>query len=427
LREVSVGTTGTDGRFRDAVRHGASAARQSAIVVSSTDPWHRAADIDRNTEQPGFDRVLRSGLVNNRPAVMPVALLFGTPEDAQAEIRWLAERKFPVGRVEMGEEPDGQNALPEDYGALYEQWARAIHAAQPGLALGGPGFQTGFAEVRIWPDAHGETSWLKRFVSYLNSIGAGADFNFLSVEWYPFDDACAPAAPHLAQEPKLLAAAFRAWAADGLADKPKLVTEYGYSAFAAQPEVTLEGALLNTDFAAHFLTLGGTAAFLYGYEPNTLLKESDCNSWGNNMLLQADDTYRVQYRLPGYYAAQLLTSDWAEPVDELHTLYSAGFRADDGSTAPVTAYAVHRPDGRWAVLVLNKDPRRTWRLRLRAGSRQMFAGQVTVAQYGKAQYTWKADGEQGHPSRSLPPTRGRTAGDELTAPPYSLSVVTGSG
>jgi hypothetical protein len=127
LREVSVGTDDAGG-FHDWVRHGPSNRGQSLVYVSSTDPWHRASDIDWNTEEPGFDRVLRSGLTNGLPTVVPVPVLFGIPEDAQAELSFLARRGFPVGRVEVGEEPDGQNVLPEDYGALFVQWARALHA-----------------------------------------------------------------------------------------------------------------------------------------------------------------------------------------------------------------------------------------------------------------------------------------------------------
>jgi hypothetical protein len=422
LREISVGT-GAGGNFRDAVRRGHTATTQSAITVSSTDPWHRATDIDTQTEQPGFDKVLATGLVNGLPAVVATSLLYGTPEDAQAELSWLTARGFPIGGLELGEEPDGQNALPEDYGRLFVQWARSLHAVRADVRLGGPALQTGFAEVRVWPDAAGETSWLRRLAAYFRSVGALGDFGFLSVEWYPFDDACAPVPPHLRAEPELLAATFRRWASDGLGAVPKLVTEYGYSAFAAEPEVDVTGAIVNTDFAAQFLTLGGTAAFFYGYEPNTLLKEADCNSWGNTMLLQADDDYDITARMPAYFAARLLTQVWAQPVDALHTLYPATVHTAGSSGGAVTAYALRRPDGRWAVLVLNKDAGRAVHLRL-----TIFRGTVAVTQYGRAQYAWHPAGERGHPTRDLQPvTSDIRAGAAITLPALSMTVVTGVG
>ena len=420
LREISVGT-GVGSNFRDAVRHGRRATTQSVSTVSSTDPWHRATDIDTLTEQPGFDKVLDTGLVNGLPAVVATPLLYGTPEDAQAELSWLTARGFPIGGLELGEEPDGQNALPEDYGRLFVQWARALHAVRPEVRLGGPALQTGFAEVRVWPDAAGETSWLRRLTAYLRAHGAMDDFGFLSVEWYPFDDACAPAVPHLRAEPQLLAATFRRWAADGLGAVPKLVTEYGYSAFAAEPEVDVTGAIVNTDFAAQFLSLGGAAAFFYGYEPNTLLKEADCNSWGNTMLLQADDNYTVTARMPAYFAARLLTQVWAQPVDAPHTLYPATVHTSGSPDGALTAYALRRPDGRWAVLVLNKDPGGAVQVRM-----PIFRGTVTVSQYGRAQYAWHAAGEHGHPTRDLPPVTSAARADAvITLPGLSMTVVSG--
>src|SRR2546425_6297671 len=67
IREIDLGKMGKDGRFHDHIRHAPDRHRQTIIYASSTDPWHRAEDIDYSAEQPGLDFILRSKLTNNLP------------------------------------------------------------------------------------------------------------------------------------------------------------------------------------------------------------------------------------------------------------------------------------------------------------------------------------------------------------------------
>ena len=122
-------------------------------------------------QHSGFDLFFTSGLTNNLPAMIPVTMLYGTPDDAAAQIAYIEKRGYPIGYIEMGEEPDGKHAMPEDYAALYLQWATAIHKVDPKLKLGGPIFEGVNEDIRVWPDAQGRTSWMGRFVDYLKSHG----------------------------------------------------------------------------------------------------------------------------------------------------------------------------------------------------------------------------------------------------------------
>jgi hypothetical protein len=51
--------------------------------------------------------------------------------------------------IEMGEEADGQHMLPEDYGALYLQFATTIHRLVPEAS---PAFESVNMDVEVWPD-----------------------------------------------------------------------------------------------------------------------------------------------------------------------------------------------------------------------------------------------------------------------------------
>ena len=429
IREIELGNIDQHNHFRDHIRHGHDRHRQTIIYVSSTDPWHRAEDIDFSIEQPGLDFILQGKLSNNLPVLVPVGVLYDTPENATAEINYLLRRNYNLEGVELGEEPDGQWCSPEDYATLYSGVARRIAALNPQLKLGGPSLQNFEDQLLTWADASGNRSWMNRFLKFIR--GAGARFDFFSFEFYPFDNICAEAAPQLLEVPKRLSAMLTSLRADGVpSDIPWLITEYGYSVFSGRHEVDIEGALFNADTVGAFLTLGGSKPYLYGYEPNYLQDELKC-SWGNLMMLQLNPKSDQVNRLSAYYAAQLITKEWMQATNETHEVFPVTIERKATSSPVVTLYAVRRPDKQWALLAINKHPNRAARLNVQfkipgAKEQESFVGQVEVIQFSRAQYAWHDDGPNGHPIRSLPPARfTREASSSYDLPPYSLTVLRG--
>jgi hypothetical protein len=126
IQQLAAGTLDASGAFVEVTKNADE--RRPTYCVSSIDPWHSEDDVDDGGggyQHSGFDIFFTSGLTNNLPAMIPVTLLYGTPDDAAAQIAYIEKRGYSI--VEMGEEPDGKHAMPEDYAALYLQWATAIH------------------------------------------------------------------------------------------------------------------------------------------------------------------------------------------------------------------------------------------------------------------------------------------------------------
>lgn len=432
VRELALGT-GTGAGFSDQVIHERSKS-QTMMYTSSTDPWHRAKDINRNYEQPSFSRVFDSGLTNGLPMMVPVPVLYGVPEDAAALLRYLRSRKYPVNQIEIGEEPDGQLAQPEHYAALYTQVADALKRVDPKIQLGGPGYQTVTPDWIFSPDAAGEKSWTRRFVSFLRAHHHLADFNFFSFEWYPFDDVCADTTKPLADNPALLADIVARQEKNGVPhDIPKVITELGYSSFAAQSELEMPGAVFDAETMAKFFQLGGDATYFYGLEPNEAMQEDEgksCESYGNLMLFQSYDDGKTR-PVAAFYASRLVTTQWIEPGSGRHQVFTATSSGRSGQPL-VTAYALKRPDGRLSVMLFNKDPKRAITVRLETstgGSRTVLPGRLDLQQYSGKQYIWEpapASESHGSPKLNLPPEHqvlSRDKGAVVTLPPMSISVV----
>jgi hypothetical protein len=98
----------------------------------------------------------------------------------------IQRRGYPISYVEMGEEPDEQQMVPEDYTALYVQWATAIHKVDPKLKLGGPVFEGENEDIDVAPTPDGRVFWLGRCVDYLKAHGRISDLAFMSFEHYPY-------------------------------------------------------------------------------------------------------------------------------------------------------------------------------------------------------------------------------------------------
>lgn len=423
LREIYAGDF-HQGRFEDLISHGVDQKHQTLMHVSSTDPWHRETDLDENIEQPGLDRVFQDGLTNGLPMVTPVGLLFDTPENSANEVRYLRSRGYSFERVELGEEPDGQYVTPEDYGALYLQWATAIHKVDPKLKLGGPSFQEIEPDTSRRQYKFGNSTWMRRFLNYLSAHGRSSDYNFFSFEWYPFDDVCEPVAPQLANANRMLTESLREMQRQGVTHKfPWIISEYGYSAFATRSEISIEGALFYADLVGQFLSLGGDQAFLYGYAASQPVIDQ-CTA-GNNMLFFMDKGGNIKYPYAPYYGARLLTQNWLS-AKGWHNLYPTVV-----STPAVTAYAVQRPDDLWSVLLVNKDPVQAYRVQLKFQSNGPFkslTSPVELFQYSSVQYVLNDDKTNPTPVKNEPPSYTRLNVGQTTwidLPGYSLTVVRG--
>lgn len=434
IRELYLGTTTADGKFHDVMRHTADQ-DQTPTYCSSVDPWHGPEDLDEKAgDQVGFDLFYTSGVTRGLPAMIPIALIYGTPEDAVAEIAYIKKRGYPISYVEMGEEADGHYMTPEDYATLYVQFAAALHRFDPELKLGGPIFTGVNTDIETWPDTEGKTSWTRRFIDYLKSHGKLGELAFFSFEHYPMEPGQIPWSS-LYDEARLVTQIMKIWREDGVpANVPLFITESNISSASSEAYPDIYGALWLADYIGAFLSGGGDAVYYFHYLPLGLGRGHN-GSVGTFDFFSADKDLKIEQPLSQYFASQLINLEWVQPGNGTHKVFAAASDVSDGAGhALVTAYPVLRPDGQWSLLVINKDQENAQTVGISFDDQEKrnsgsFTGTVSVTTFGKAQYQWHANvkgGTADPDGPALKSTVNAGAGTKFTLPAASVTVIRGS-
>jgi hypothetical protein len=430
IQQIEAGTFDRGGRFIGVGKNPAE--KLTAYCVSSIDPWHSADDVNDSGgyQHTGFDLLFSSGLTNNLPAMVPVTMLYGTPDDAAAQIAYIEKRGYNLGYVEMGEEPDGKHAMPEDYGALYIQWATALHKVDPKLKLGGPVFEGVNEDITLWPDAAGKISWMGRFVDYLKSHQRLDDLAFVSFEHYPFEP-CDITWKTLYTEPQLMKHILQVWRNDGVPKNvPLMVTENHLAAQLTGPMTTIFAALWLADNVGSFFEGGGAAFYHSPIQPQDI--HNTCEGWASWSNFVADENYNIKGYTSPYFAAHIINREWVQHQSGIHRMFpSSPDIKDSGGNALVTSYAVRRPDGNWSLMLVNRDENNAHTIRVVfSGSHReaSFDGEVRLATFGSEQYVWINDGVNSHADPDGPVvarTLATNAQTTFVLPKASVTVLRG--
>ncbi|MGH9466688.1 MAG: glycosyl hydrolase family 5 [Terriglobales bacterium] len=430
IHEVHVGRLASDGAFPDRVVHAADEARQTVTYCSSTDPWHVAAGLIPRRAQTGLDLFFTSGITNHLPAMIPVAVVYSTPEDAAAEVAYLKKRGYAVGWMEMGEERDGQYMMPEDYATLYMQFADAMHKADPALQLGGPVFQGIRQDVSVWADAQGRTSWFGRFLDYLKAHGRLQDLTFVSFEIHPYN-ARSMQWKDLYRVRPLSRKRLQTFWDDGLPKRiPLMNTESNLCGSLSRWMSDIFSALWLADTIGSFFLYGGGAYLHSPIQAGGINHDGQgWATWGNFVW---GPNNAVTDHTAFYWASRVINLEWVKHGIGEHRLYAVDATVEDAAgNALVTTYAVERPGGEWALLIVNRDRARphdgtvTFQGAVAPG---FFTGPVRMVAYGSEQYVWHGETAQAYAApHDLPQesTLGVGEGASVRLPKASITVLRG--
>ncbi|MBV9266712.1 MAG: hypothetical protein JO061_11140 [Acidobacteriaceae bacterium] len=116
----------------------------------------------------------------------------------------------------------------------------------------------------------------------------------------------------------------------------------------------------------------------------------------------------------------------------MHKMYKSSLEIKDADgNQLVTSYAVHRPDGNWSVMLVNRDKEQAHTIRVvfNDGHKKLsFAGPVEWTTFGSEQYVWHDKGERSYADPDGPPAGHTVAGgaeSTYTLPKAAITVLRG--
>jgi hypothetical protein len=224
------------------------------------------------------------------------------------------------------------------------------------------------------------------------------------------------------------------WREDGVPKEvPLFITESNLSSQSSEAYLDVWSGLWLADYIGAFLGAGGNAVYYFHYLPSPL-QPGHYGSPGTFNFFSADDRLQIRQPLAQFFTSQLINLQWLQPGNGEHRLFTAvGDVSDGAGHSLVTAYPVLRPDGEWAVLIVNKDQENGHQVTLsfddpvrhRSGG---FAGPVAAIVFGKAEYQWHPDVGGGTADPDGPARRATleaAPGTVFTLPKASVTVLRG--
>ena len=117
---------------------------------------------------------------------------------------------------------------------------------------------------------------------------------------------------------------------------------------------TIFAALWLADNIGSFFEGGGAAFYHSPIQPQAAAEHLP----GLGLVVEFRGRPRLQhhgYTSP-YFAAHMINLEWVQHRSGVHRMFpsSTGINDSEGNVL-VTSYAVHRPDGNWSVMLVNRD------------------------------------------------------------------------
>ena len=150
-------------------------------------------------------------------------------------------------------------------------------------------------------------------------------------------------------------------------------------------------------------------------------------------MFTTDHQWMIKQKTSQFFAAQMLTQEWSQPVDAEHRLFHAAsdIKDSEGHTL-VTVYAVLRPDGQWSLMMINKDYDNSHTMSIvfhdeDTKKDRSFVGPVARITFGKEQYQWHPALRDGYPDPDGPAAQSTlpVGTDRFTLPAASMTVLRG--